>query len=374
MANSNRGNEPTNLTKFLLCSRAAGRCQFCNKELFVDSFTLKDDNNSNLAHIIASSPDGPRGDAVRSFQESDKIENLMLMCLEHHHLIDENEDIYTEEVLKEMKESHERKVRELVGTLDAEETEILLFMSKIKNRIDVNITPKQAVQAFIGSKRPYSLTGTKIEPKSNYDYKSKEYWKQQIHTIDCLVTSKINNIKDFNPQISFSIFPLAPIPLISYMGYKLGDKMPIDVYQKFRNPDTWKWQSLSLTNEFFVNKKIISDGNKIALVISLTNDIVDERVLSVYDCNIIYSISAYRLGVDCIKSAEDLSAFWHAYQQSCDQIKRDYPDCKEISVFPAMPVSAAFEIGRRYMEGVYPKLKIFDDDNGFFETIIIGGE
>lgn len=78
---SNRGPEPTPLTVHMLCARAAGRCQFkgCNKYLFTDEITLDDFNNSNVVHIVASSPGGPRGNAIRSHQLSQSLENLMLM-------------------------------------------------------------------------------------------------------------------------------------------------------------------------------------------------------------------------------------------------------------------------------------------------------
>ena len=38
-----------------------------------------------------------------------------------------------------------------------------------------------------------------------------------------------------------------------------------------------------------------------------------------------------------------------------------------------MPVSAAFELGRRHMPAVHPILEIYDDDDGFFKTLEIGG-
>lgn len=372
MSKDNRGPAPSALTKYQLCSRAAGRCQFCNKELFVDPFTLEDNNNSNLAHIIASSPDGPRGDAVRSHQLSDKIENLMLMCLEHHHLIDQNEDFYTEEVLLRMKEEHENRVRELTETITISETEMILFSAKIKNRDSVSILPKETVKAFIGHKKPVTTTGIKIEPTDINDYHSNEYWKKQTNNVIYLYNTKVSAFAEYNPNISFSVFPLAPIPLIAFLGYIMGDKVSDEVYQKFREPDTWKWQSADVTNTFECRKREIKKGENIALVLSLTNEIVEDRVAKAYDVDTIYSIQANRLGVDCIQSDIDLSKFWHAYQEICDQIKREYPNIEEVSVFPAIPASAAFEIGRRYMKGVYPKLKFYDEDNGFFETIVIG--
>ena len=98
------------------------------------------------------------------------------------------------------------------------------------------------------------------------------------------------------------------------------------------------------------------------------------RITEVYDADILYFIRAERFGVDCIQSPADLTAFWNKYQAVCDEIKNTYPEVQEIGVFPAMPVSAAFEVGRRYMPGVYPRFRIYDDDNGFFETITIGGK
>ena len=72
-------------------------------------------------------------------------------------------------------------------------------------------------------------------------------------------------------------------------------------------------------------------------------------------------------------SKKDLSDFWHKYQEVCEKIKQS-ENADHICVFPAMPVSTAFEVGRRYMHGVYLPMVIYDDKNGFFETIRIGGK
>ena len=107
---------------------------------------------------------------------------------------------------------------------------------------------------------------------------------------------------------------------------------------------------------------------------SLTADISEDRCLQAYNPDVIYSITAERTGVDSVKSLKDLSSFWHIYQMVCDEIRNHYTDADEIALFPAIPVSAAFEVGRRYMPGVYPTMKIFDECEGFFETLSIGGK
>ena len=85
-----RNKAPSENTVRMLCSKSAGICEFegCNKRLFFDGVTLSKFNNAYVAHIIASSAKGPRGDKTLSPLLSDKLENLMLMCADHHKLID----------------------------------------------------------------------------------------------------------------------------------------------------------------------------------------------------------------------------------------------------------------------------------------------
>lgn len=57
-----------------------------------------------------------------------------------------------------------------------------------------------------------------------------------------------------------------------------------------------------------------------------------------------------------------------------DQIKKDYPKINIVDIFCAIPTSIAFEVGKSYMEGTYPRIRIFDYQDNFFETITIGGK
>ena len=68
--NKGRGKAPSKTTLNMLFAKAAGRCQLegCNKSVLFDEITLKTYNKSNVAHIVAASPLGARGDAVRSYE------------------------------------------------------------------------------------------------------------------------------------------------------------------------------------------------------------------------------------------------------------------------------------------------------------------
>ena len=71
------------LTTVRLWTRAGGRCEFCNDYLLQDALTRKEANFSNVAHIVAVSPNGPRGDHPLPRAERDGIDNLMLAGVSH---------------------------------------------------------------------------------------------------------------------------------------------------------------------------------------------------------------------------------------------------------------------------------------------------
>lgn len=371
---SNRGPSPSCLTKYMLIAKAGGRCQFsgCNKTLFIDSVTLAKFNNTNIAHIVASAPDGPRGND-NSIELSDKLENLMLLCQEHHALIDSRPEEYTIKRLIDMKEKQEQEVEFLLNGMNYPKVDVVLFEAPIKNKIDINIDYSQAVSAVRSNKKnPASTHGIIIKINCSANYKSEEYWNMVEHELKKQFRYTIFNLYQNEPNLQLAIFPLAPIPLIAKLGSLLGDKKVIDIYQKFRIPDTWNWLENKITNSFVTERLMINKGKRIALVISLTAEIDFSRVTKVFESDIIYHIRAKRIGVDCIKSLDDLKAFWQEFQLTCDHIKNN-DRANRVSVFPAMPVSAAFELGRRHMPAVHPILEIYDDDDGFFKTLEIGG-
>ncbi len=67
------------------------------------------------AHIIAKEPTGPRGDSDLSSDDRDKYDNLILLCKNHHKLIDDQPHTYTTEKIKEMKRKHIERIRSNPG-------------------------------------------------------------------------------------------------------------------------------------------------------------------------------------------------------------------------------------------------------------------
>ena len=299
----NRGNHPSPKTIYMLIARAGGRCQFesCNKNVFLDEFTLDDTNESNIAHIVASSPDGPRGSVEESHSLSNKLDNLMLMCLQHHRLIDdpEQEQIYTVQRLREMKRRQEARVSQALNYLNAETTTLICLSAAIKGIQEPSLPDKYSVMKAIWPRRKPESDGIQYLGVPMFmDYESKENWECADKWLESSFETSIKAKLRVCPNAHFSVFPIAPIPLIIKLGYLFGDKIRAEVFQKTRHPDSWEWQSDQLTNSFDIERIDNPTGEGVAVVMSVTAEIEREAIMQVREFKTLYILRANRQGED----------------------------------------------------------------------------
>ncbi len=371
---TNRGKKPKDGTIRMLVGHSGGICQFegCGKRMFFENVSLTKFNNAYVAHIVASSSDGPRGDELLSYQLSDKLENLMLMCADHHKLIDGDCENYTVDILKDMKRRHENKMEEVSKQFSFRYTDVIGFASRIRDQ-HVSFDYDLAIKAIAGNMRVKNGTSMTIEVLSSFCHHSDEYWVDCLRQLNSQVERKIFSQLEQKTTKHISVFPLAPIPLIIKLGDLIGDKVECDVFQLSREPRSWCWK-VSTSSEFQIERIVLhqTKESNIAIIAALSSDISIDRIPSKYST--IYKILSDNISVDCIENKESLRNFWKSYQTVCDEIINNYGKDADVGLFPAIPVSAAFEIGRRYMRGVYPIITIYDDDNGFKETIKLGEE
>ena len=100
-----------------LLQKSGNRCAFPGCPTLL-SIQESDDSTvilSNVAHIVAQREDGPRGKFALPLDRRDEESNLMLLCPEHHKVVDSKPHLYSVERLRGMKENHEKLVQTALG-------------------------------------------------------------------------------------------------------------------------------------------------------------------------------------------------------------------------------------------------------------------
>ena len=360
-----------------LWGRAAGRCEFCNCLLFEDSLTISQINKSNIAHIIAFSPDGPRGDIELSNKLKDDINNLMLLCPEHHKLIDEHYKDYPASTLKSMKENFELHKRLQTEANFEQKRLVIIYTSPIGN-IEPKISFKDAIYAM--SPIYYPMVDNPIDLQShNFAFRDNEnvYWTIQSQNLEKLFQQKLINAYDNYKDIKCTVFALAPQPLLVKLGTLLSDVHDVKIFQPHRTGIKWKWKNNIADNEFnyIVHEPYSDSTNKIAiLVFSLSSSILERVKVKYKNKNVAYwEVTIENPNNDFLQSENQLEKFHHLVPTLLDEIKRK-TNAKELHVFMSMPTALCVMLGMSWMPKAHLPMILYDyiQKNGMdFKTITI---
>jgi cold shock CspA family protein len=95
-----------------------------------------------------------------------------------------------------------------------------------------------------------------------------------------------------------SLFALAPIPLRTYLGSQLSNKIPVDLYQRHRDTEDWTWKAAGDPVNYMI--KTIwrgADPSRVALLLSLNGSMHLSMLPPVIDDSFsVYKISL--VGID----------------------------------------------------------------------------
>lgn len=362
--------------KIRLWGMAAGRCEICNKLLYLDSHYGDDANFAENAHIHAVGRTGPRHKEDMTREEIDCVDNLMLLCAEHHHLIDTKPENYQSDILTRQKQAHEERIRRLTDIQDNASCRMVAYFSNIDNTevfFSTSLFRKAVVKEnmYPQQDEPILLHEGGI---TKYDT-SLESFEQKANDLEARVKEYFGSIVKKNDAIA--IFALAPIPLLIKLGTLLCDQLNVQVFQCHREGDKWAWMENSSVVKYSVKQTKNDSESNVALVIDLSAEVVDARITDVLGDK--YTI--YHLTIDTpsqwfVRNKNIQDEFVRSFRAVMEQIRNDHPKATDIKLFPVLPNSLAVRLGMDIMPKVDLPLVIYDQlttGEDFKKTITIGG-
>jgi hypothetical protein len=368
-----------NKIQVALWARAGGRCEYrgCNEDLIGDLIASREDGKFGfIAHIVADSADGPRGDPVRSPALARDLNNLMLLCAKHHKGVDVDYLAdHPENVLLEMKAEHEDRLAIVTGMAEDRAAHVLRFAADIGQR-DALVSTRSIFMAMPPDRHPAQGRTIDIE-LVGCDYADREetYWTIQQDNLRRVFARKVKERIEQKEIRQLSVFALAPQPLLIELGHLLGDIVPVTVHQRYREPQTWRWQPDQPIIAFQIGEYSGLPNVTVALKLALSATVTDDRIRTVLGNDVaIWSLTAESPHNDIMRRPEDLVEFKHHLRRLFDRIKAVHGEGAVINVFPALPNSASVEVGRVRMPKADLPLHIYDQNRsvgGFIPTLKI---
>lgn len=345
--------------------RAAGRCEFkgCNKPLYLHGITMDNCNLSNCAHIIGDSENGPRG-TKDSKSLAQNFNNIMLMCPECHHYID-NEGVgkYDAQTLFDMKKKHEKRMEYLTGFKEDLQANIVTYCANIAEHMPQFAFPelqKALLPDFYPTSTDMIQLGVNFYAGEDWD----SYWKREEENLVHFCKSRVLDCIDRWEYKRIALFGLAPMPLLVRLGTMLNNKHNVVVYQKQRSGG-WKWPKTDDTIDYIIHRPCKVDGVPV-LVLSLSFSII-ERVKKENAGASIWEITINNPNTDFLQSEKMLYDFGRKIEMILDEISKTSSH-QAINLYLAAPAACCIEFGRVWMQKANSPIKIFDYDIKFSKT------
>ncbi|GAB2188788.1 SAVED domain-containing protein [Sessilibacter sp. MAH1] len=365
-----------------LWARAAGRCQFsgCNQLLYKSAITQETVNLSQKAHIYAFSENGPRGwgPFKTGLTSLNDISNLMLMCHGCHRKIDQEggATLYPADLLIAWKTQHEQRIEVVAGIAPDKKSNVVMYGANIGSEKSP-IQYHSCVEAMFPQWYPAAERPVRLSMNSELKDTTAEYWKAESQHLFRAFERYLTPLASDDYCNHFSLFALAPQPLLILLGALLTDKIDVETYQLHREPKGWVWQDCVDDFDYILNKPDNLNG-KPALIVSLSDHVSSERITRVIgEDTSIWEITLKNPHNDFIQAKQQLSLFRKHLRSLIVEIKCAHGEATPLHVFPVMPVSCAIEFGRARMPKSDMPWLIYDHDmkaQEFIKAIELKGD
>lgn len=359
-----------------LWGTSAGRCHYCNKPLWEDLITKAQYSTAYIAHIYGEKPKSARYHPVLSEKLKHDFSNLMLLCDPHHKLVDiEDVDGHPVERMQEIKRTHEQRIA-LQTSLDySHRSHIVHYLARIADEMPI-INWQQSKDAMFPNHYPAESNPIEIG-LSNSAFQDSEdhYWIMERENLRRQFQTKVRTRLGHDIK-HLSVFGFAPQPLLIEFGRLLSDISGVEVYQHQKEPsDQWIWSNECDNNMDFIVHEPKSSGSEVALNLSLSANISNQRIVSVLGSDIaIWTVTLDSPNNDFLKTRSQLQLFRQKFRSLLNRIKIVHGEENIIHVFPATPVAVAIEIGRVWSPKADLPMRIYDQNtqlNGFGHTFDI---
>ncbi len=298
----------------------------------------------------------------------------MLVCDDEHDELDKkgSRDAFTIDFLRMRKQRHEDRVHLQTEMGATDRTAAIRMIDGLRGQ-STKLTRGEVADAVMhgAGKFPHFPASTRntieIDLRGLPGEKAggPDYYRVATKKIDEVMDGKVAEAIATEEIGHLSVFAIARLPLLVYLGAKLDDTVATDVYQRHRQTETWTWPDSDAEVGFELDIPTAQhDTVEAVLVLSISGTIHPGELPAA-----VQHLPAFNITVDSTPFNDVVSGprVLQAFMQTCGQLigafEETHKHVRRLHVFPAMPLSVAVVLGRAFNPDVHPTMTIYDRVN-----------
>jgi hypothetical protein len=365
--------------------RSGGRCVICNRYLLEGDLGYRELTFGELAHIVGqqNTEKSPRGLGDPDIDDRDVAENVLLVCDDEHDEIDKrgSSDLFSVELLRQLKREHEERIFHVTGFAPDRRTIPIRMIGHLRGNA-VEIDRNTATAAVIRGAQRFPRFPLSYRDSIEIDLRNipgenvagDAYYGPAMVAIDDVIDHKLHEGITREEIQHVSVFAFARIPLLVYLGTKLDDNVPVDIYQRHRSTDAWEWPDPDGDATFTIGAPDATSGTEAVLVMNVSGSIhLNELPAELAQLPVFTLAVDQTPAPDIFSGPNALASFNTAVRSLLSHIEAGHKRLSTLHVFAAVPMSAAIAFGKVFDPSVHPSVILYDrTDDGYQVGLKIG--
>jgi hypothetical protein len=343
--------------------KAGGRCSLCKRYLLEGGLTAIEVPIGEAAHIVGqlNTKGSPRGLDDLDAAERDLADNILLACSNCHTEIDKGPvaKVMTKELLYQRKKAHEDEIRHQTSLSADRRTTVLRLHGTVRGA-PMNADAHAAAVAVLQSSDRFPLFPTSYDQQGleidlrqipGEDTASSAYYAIARTAIDEVVSGRLHEGVTRNAINHLSVFAIARLPLLVYLGSALDDGITTDVYQRHRSSGQWAWPTDGPETTFTIAKLRDGEGEGEAadavLIANLSGTTRVGDLPAEFGATPVFVLSAdVTSHEDIIANPASLDALRQRLRLFFSELEASHKHLERLHIVGGMPVSAAVSLGQ----------------------------
>ena len=201
-----------------------------------------------------------------------------------------------------------------------------------------------------------------LRPTAGEHEADPEYFAAAARRIDDLIERRLRPVVEKDGVQHLSVFAIARLPLLVYLGSRLDDAIPTDIYQRHRSTESWAWPYNGPDIDFVYQADASGNGSEATLVINASGTIQPSELPHAVSGFPRFTIEPANgtAHPDTVATAGTLDAFTATFRGLLAHLEKNHKQVRKLHVFAAAPVSVAVTLGRATGWGIHPTLAIYE--------------